>query len=50
MTQVMSEVSKRVRDRRVLPLIRRFLKAGAMKHDALHETGEGVPQGGPLSP
>jgi RNA-directed DNA polymerase len=48
--KVMSEVSKRVRDRRVLTLIHRFLKAGAMEHDALHETVDGVPQGGPLSP
>jgi RNA-directed DNA polymerase len=31
-------------------LIHRFLKAGAMAHEARHETGEGVPQGGPLSP
>jgi retron-type reverse transcriptase len=46
----MSEVSKRVQDRRVLTLIHRFLKAGAMEHDALHETVEGVAQGGPLSP
>jgi RNA-directed DNA polymerase len=46
----MSEVSKRVQDRRVLALIHRFLKAGAMEHEALHETVEGVPQGGPLSP
>ena len=48
--KLMSEVSKRVRDGRVLTLIHRFLKAGAMEHDALHETVEGVPQGGPLSP
>ena len=48
--KVMSEVSKRVQDGRVLTLIHRFLKAGAMEHDALHETVEGVPQGGPRSP
>jgi RNA-directed DNA polymerase len=48
--KLMSEVSKRVQDRRVWTLIRRFLKAGAMEHEALHETVEGVPQGGPLSP
>jgi RNA-directed DNA polymerase len=48
--KVMSEVSKRVQDGRVLTLIHRFLKAGAMEHEALHETVEGVPQGGPLSP
>jgi RNA-directed DNA polymerase len=48
--KVRSEGSKRVRDRRVLPLIHRLLKAGAMAHEALHETGEGGPHGGPLSP
>jgi RNA-directed DNA polymerase len=48
--KVMSEVSKRVRDRRVLTLIHRFLKAGAMEHEALHERVDGVPQGGPRSP
>jgi len=34
----------------VIKLIRRFLKAGVMEDDALHETVEGTPQGGPLSP
>jgi RNA-directed DNA polymerase len=48
--KLMSEVAKRVRDQRVLVLIRRFLKAGVLDHDALHETVEGTPQGGPLSP
>src|SRR5262245_7442419 len=48
--KLMSEVSKRVRDRRVLTLIHRFLKVDAMEHEALHQTVEGVPQGGPLSP
>jgi RNA-directed DNA polymerase len=45
-----SEVSTRVRDRRVLTLIHRFLKAGAMEHEARHETVDGVPQRGPRSP
>lgn len=45
-----SAVSQRVRDRRVLPLIHRFRKAGALAHEAWHETGAGVPQGGPRSP
>jgi len=48
--KLMSEVTKRIKDRRVIKLIRRFLKAGVMEDDALHETVEGTPQGGPLSP
>jgi RNA-directed DNA polymerase len=46
----MSAVSTRVRDRRVLTLIHRFLKAGAMEHEARHETVDGGPHGGPRSP
>jgi RNA-directed DNA polymerase len=48
--KLMSEVSKRIKDKRVIGLIWRYLKAGVMEHDALHETVEGTPQGGPLSP
>jgi RNA-directed DNA polymerase len=48
--RLMTEVSKRVKDRRILKVIRRFLEAGVLEHDALHETTEGTPQGGPLSP
>ncbi len=48
--KLMSEVAKRVKDGRLLALIRRFLKAGVLDHDCLHETVEGTPQGGPLSP
>jgi RNA-directed DNA polymerase len=48
--KLMSEVAKKVKDRRVLQVIRRFLEAGVLEHDALHETAEGTPQGGPLSP
>jgi len=48
--KLMGEVSKRVRDRRILRIIRRFLEAGVLEHHALHETTEGTPQGGPLSP
>jgi RNA-directed DNA polymerase len=44
--KLMSEVAKRVKDGRLLALIRRFLTAGVLDHDALHETVEGTPQGG----
>jgi RNA-directed DNA polymerase len=48
--KLMSEVEKRVGDRRVTRLIRRYLEAGVMEGGSLSETIEGTPQGGPLSP
>lgn len=48
--RLMGEVCKRVRDRRVLRLIRRCLEAGVLEDDSLHETAEGTPQGAPLTP
>ena len=46
----MHRVGREVKDRRVLTLIRRYLKAGLMV-DGLHSPRtEGTPQGGPLSP
>lgn len=48
---LLSRVRARVRDRRVVHLIHRFLKAGVFTLDGVVEpTGEGTPQGGPLSP
>jgi retron-type reverse transcriptase len=46
----MARVKKRVRDRRVLKLIDRYLKFGVLVGVTLEPTEEGVPQGGPLSP
>jgi RNA-directed DNA polymerase len=48
--KLMGEVHKSVTDNRVLCLIRSYLKAGAVEDGALHESLEGTPQGGPLSP
>ena len=48
--KLMGEVAKRVKDWRILRTIRRFLEAGVLEQEALHETTEGTPQGGPLSP
>jgi len=48
--KLMSRVRKRVSDRRVLKLIDRYLKAGALTSEGLEVTPEGTPQGGPLSP
>lgn len=47
---LMSRLAKRVGDKRVLRLIRRFLEAGVLLNGVVVERWEGTPQGGPLSP
>jgi RNA-directed DNA polymerase len=47
---LMSRVARRVRDVRVLKVIRRFLEAGMMQGGLVAVRTEGTPQGGPLSP
>jgi group II intron reverse transcriptase/maturase len=47
---LMSRVARRIADKRVLRLIRRYLDAGIMVHGVVVERHEGTPQGGPLSP
>jgi len=47
---LMGKLAKRIRDRRVLGLIRRYLEAGVMAEGIVMERLEGTPQGGPLSP
>ena len=47
---LMSRVGRKVRDPRVLKLIRAYLKAGVMIGGLASATTKGTPQGGPLSP
>jgi RNA-directed DNA polymerase len=47
---LMTLVGRKVRDKRVLALIGRYLRAGVEVAGRLEKTRMGVPQGGPLSP
>jgi RNA-directed DNA polymerase len=48
--RLMARVSTRVKDKRMLGLIRGFLTAGVLEGGLISPTDEGAPQGGPLSP
>ena len=47
---LMGRLEKRITDKRMLGLIRRYLEAGMMADGVVQERHEGTPQGGPLSP
>lgn len=48
--KLMYLVSKQVRDKRVLKLVRTYLESGVMIGGLVSSTDEGTPQGGPISP
>lgn len=47
---LMSRVARKIKDKRLLRLIRRYLQSGVMEGGVVSPTREGTPQGGPLSP
>jgi group II intron reverse transcriptase/maturase len=47
---LMDRLAKRIADKAVLRLIRRYLEAGILDNGVVMERFEGTPQGGPLSP
>ena len=47
---LMGKLARKIDDRRVLRLIRRYLEAGMMADGMVSQRTEGTPQGGPLSP
>jgi RNA-directed DNA polymerase len=47
---LMHRIAQTIRDKRVLSLIGRYLRAGVMVEGLVQASEEGTPQGGPLSP
>lgn len=48
--RLMSRLATRIRDQRVLQLIRAYLNSGTLVGEVIEQAKEGTPQGGPLSP
>ena len=47
--KLMAKIAERVSDKRLLKLIRAFLKAGVLENGLVSPVDEGTPQGGPLT-
>jgi group II intron reverse transcriptase/maturase len=47
---LMTRMGRTIRDKRILGLIGKYLRAGVMIHGVVQDSEEGTPQGGPLSP
>ncbi len=47
---LMERIRRKISDKRLLTLIRRYLKSGVMEDGIVKSNHEGTPQGGPLSP
>lgn len=47
---LMARLARRLEDKRILKLIRRYLQAGMMREGLVSQRQQGTPQGGPLSP
>jgi RNA-directed DNA polymerase len=48
--KLIATLAKRIEDKTLLKLIRKYLQAGVMLNGVVMDTNEGTPQGGPLSP
>lgn len=47
---LMNLLRKEIQDKRVIEMIKKYLKSGVMEKGVVRRTEEGAPQGGPLSP
>lgn len=48
--KLMDMLHRKIQDKRVLRLIKKYLKSGVMENGVICKTEKGSPQGGPLSP